>query len=239
MDENYTHETYLSPYTWRYGGETMRAVWSLAHQRRLWRRIWVALAEVQAEIGLVTEAQVADLRAHQDAVDIARAHELERELRHDLMAEVHAYAEQCAVGGGIIHLGATSMDIEDNAEVMRMAEALDIVLGRLADLLGVMAGQIERYADMVCMAYTHLQPAEPTTVGYRLAFVGQDLLADYEALKRVRDNMRGKGFKGAVGTSASYVALLGDAMRAETFEGRIMAKLGILPYPVEIGRAHV
>jgi adenylosuccinate lyase len=233
MSEIYNHETYLSPYTWRYGSDAMRQVWSLGHQRRLWRQIWVALAETQAEIGIVQEAQVDDLRAHQDDIDIERAHELEQSLRHDLMAEVHTYAEQCQVGGSIIHLGATSMDIEDNAEVMRLRNALALIRNSLETLLSVMAMQMEAHAEQVCMAYTHLQPAEPTTVGYRLAFVAQDLLADYEAIKRVQSELRGKGFKGAVGTSASYDTLLEDYdMDAKTFESRIMAKIGLPAFDV-------
>ncbi|RME53151.1 MAG: adenylosuccinate lyase, partial [Caldilineae bacterium] len=107
----FTHETYLSPLTWRYGSEAMRRVWSEAEKRRLLRRFWVALAEAQQEAGLVTAEQVADLRAHQDDIDIQRAQEIEREIRHDLMAEIRTFAEQCPIGGPIIHLGATSMDV--------------------------------------------------------------------------------------------------------------------------------
>ncbi len=233
MPEDYNHETYLSPFTWRYGTDEMRQVWSLAHKRRLWRRIWVALAETQHRAGLVTDEQLADLRAHQDDVDISRAHEIEAEIHHDLMAEVHVYAEQCPVGGGIIHLGATSMDVEDNADALRLCEALDVLLVRLRELLSLVVGLIERAADHVCMAFTHLQPAEPTTVGYRLATYAQDLLSDYEALLRVRQSMRGKGFKGAVGTSASYVELLrGTGVTPREMESQIMQTLGLEAYPV-------
>ena len=204
----FTHDTYLSPFTWRYGSQEMRTLWSEAHKRRLWRRIWVALAEAERAAGLVTAEQVADLRAHQQDVDLARAHEIEAEIQHDLMAEVRTYAEQCPVGGGIIHLGATSMDIEDNADALRIREALDLVLDKLRGLLLSFAGRIDALADAATMAFTHLQPAEPTTEGYRLAQYAQDLLADYDELRRVRDGIRGKGFKGAVGTSASYRQLL-------------------------------
>jgi len=123
----YSHETFISPFTWRYGSPEMRAIWSEMHKRRLWRRIWVALAEVQAEAGLVTPEQAADLAAHAQDIDWQRAQELERDLRHDLMAEVRTYAEQCAIGGGIIHLGATSMDVEDNADALRVREALQLL----------------------------------------------------------------------------------------------------------------
>ena len=124
----YDHETYLSPLTWRYGSDEMRRVWSEAHKRRLLRRFWVALAEAQSEIGLVTPEQVADLRAHQDDIDIARAAEIEREIRHDLMAEIRTFAEQCPVGGPIIHLGATSMDVLDNVDALRLRDALDLIV---------------------------------------------------------------------------------------------------------------
>jgi adenylosuccinate lyase len=207
-DRAFTYDDYLSPFTWRYGSPEMRRVWSEAHKRRLWRRIWVALAEAQQAAGLVTAEQAADLRTHRDDVDLARSSEIEREIRHDLMAEVRAYAEQCPVGGGIIHLGDTSADIEDNADVLRMREALDLVRARLRDLLPAFAAQIEKWADAPTMAFTHLQPAEPTTTGYRLAQYAQDLWTDWQELGRLRAELRGKGFKGAVGTSAAYAQLL-------------------------------
>lgn len=233
MSNAFTHETYLSPYTWRYGSDAMREIWSVTHKRRLWRRLWVALAAAQAEAGLVSAEQVEDLRQHQDEIDIDRAHALEAELRHDLMAEVHTFAEQCTVGGGIIHLGATSMDIEDNADALRLRAALDMTITKLGKLLLRLANTIEREADHVCMAFTHLQPAEPTTIGYRLAFIAQDLLADYEALVRVRSQIRGKGFKGAVGTSASYAELLrGTSMTPREMEAKIMAAIDLEPFEV-------
>jgi adenylosuccinate lyase len=229
----FTHDDYLTPFTWRYGSPEMRRVWSEAHKRRLWRRIWVALAEAQQAAGLVTAEQVADLRAHQDDVDLARSAEIEREIRHDLMAEVRAYAGQCPIGGGVIHLGATSADIEDNADALRMREALDFVLERLREALLALAAQIETWADAPTMAFTHLQPAEPTTTGYRLAQYAQDLWADWRELSQVRSELRGKGFKGAVGTSASYVQLLdGTGMSPEALERRVMEALGLEAVPV-------
>jgi adenylosuccinate lyase len=227
---NFTHNAYLSPFTWRYGSQAMRDLWGEIHRRKLWRQVWVALATAQSEIGLVTAEQLADLVAHQNDIDLDRAHQLETELHHDVMAEIRTYTEQCPVGGGIIHLGATSMDVLDNADVLRLREALDLIASRLRDVLLVLADCIEDYADVPTIAFTHLQPAEPTTIGYRLAQYGQDLLMDREQLQTVRRNLRGKGIKGAVGTSASYMALLEDTtLTPEQFEARVM---GLLDLPV-------
>ena len=232
-EKAYSYDTYLSPYTWRYGSPEMRRIWSEINRRRLWRRVWVALAEAEQAAGLVTGEQVADLQVHSQDIDLERALAIEAEIHHDLMAEVRTYAEQCRAGGGIIHLGATSMDIEDNAEALRVRDALDLVLSGLVRLLEAFAGQIEQWADAPTMAFTHLQPAEPTTVGYRLAQYGQDLLTDYLDLQRVREGIRGKGLKGAVGTSASYVQLLlGTGMSPAELEARVMRSLGLAAYPV-------
>lgn len=235
----YNHETYLSPLTWRYGSDQMRALWSEATKRRLWRRIWVSLAEAQAELGLITQAQASDLRDHADELDLERSHQIEAEIKHDLMSEVRTFAEQCPVGGGIIHLGATSQDVKDNAMALCMRDALDLVLKRLRSLLTELADQVEARADETCMAFTHLQPAEPTTIGYRLAQYGQDLLADLHELTRVRDGIRGKGLKGATGTSASYSQLLAgqsgsklSQSSARDLEALVMHRLGIEAYPV-------
>jgi len=246
----YDYETYLSPLTWRYGSERMRHVWSEAHKRRAWRRLWVALAEAQADMGLVAPEQAADLRAHAGEVDVARSLEIEAEIKHDLMSEIRAFAEQCPVGGGIIHAGATSMDIKDNAEVLLLRESLDLLLERLRPLLGVLADLIEARAAQPCMGYTHLQPAEPTTVGYRLAQYGLDLLLDLEELQRVCRGLRAKGFRGAVGTAASYAQLLSEgqaskagngqpagdsqsgARAARALDAAIMERLGLESFPV-------
>ena len=227
----YTHDTFLSPFTWRYGSDDMRRIWSEVHKRRIWRRIWVALAAAQQQAGLVSAEQVVDLRAHVDLIDIDRAHEIEAEIHHDLMAEVRTFAEQSPIGGGVIHLGATSMDVEDNADALRLRESLDLILTCLHDLLRTLAKQIEREADHVCMAFTHVQPAEPTTIGYRLAMYAQDLLTDYQDLTRIRAELRGKGFKGAVGTSASYAELLdGSGMTPAQMEAHIMQALDLEPF---------
>ena len=233
MSDSYSFDTFLSPFSWRYGSPAMRHVWSEIYKRRTWRRVWVALAEAQALAGLVTAEQVADLRAHMQDVDMAQAHAAEQKLHHDLMAEVQVFASQCPVGGGIIHLGATSMDIEDNADALRLREALDLLIGSLRGLLDPLADQIDTWADTPAMAFTHLQPAEPTTVGYRLAQYGQDLLIDWQELTRVRNAVRGKGIKGAVGTSASYRQLLdGRDMTPAALEEQVMHRLDLLPFAV-------
>lgn len=229
----FDHETYLSPLTWRYGGEEMRRLWSEANKRRLLRRFWVALAGAQQEAGLVSAAQVDDLRAHQDDIDIAAAEAIEREIRHDLMAEIKTYAAQCPVGGAIVHLGATSMDVLDNVDALRLRGALDLIIAVLEQALYALADRIEAEAHTATIAFTHIQPAEPTTIGYRLAQYGQDLLIDLAELRRVRAGVRGKGLKGAVGASASYTQLLeGVGWTARQLEERVMVKLGLEAFPV-------
>jgi adenylosuccinate lyase len=211
----------------------MRRLWSEAEKRRLLRRFWVALAEAQADAGLVTAAQVEDLRAHQDDVDIARAEAHERELRHDLMAEIRTFAEQCPVGGPIIHLGATSMDVLDNVDALRLRASLDLLIAQLVRVLRLLARRIEAEAHTPVIAFTHIQPAEPTTIGYRLAQYAQDLLVDLGEMRRVRDSIRGKGLKGAVGTSASYTQLLEDSnVSAQELEQQVLRSLGIEAFPV-------
>lgn len=222
-----------APFASRYGSDDMRAVWSDAYRRALWRRCWVALAEAQAKAGVVSEAQAADLRAHADAPNTARALEIEREIGHDVMAEVRAFAEQCPVGGGIIHFGATSADITDNADVVRQRDALGLLRQRLTALLGSFAMQIETHSALAGMAYTHLQPAEPTTLGYRLAMYAQDLLDHLRAFDRLAGDLRGKGLKGAVGTAASYTELLaGQPTTPADLEADFLAALGLPAFAI-------
>ena len=226
--ETYGYDTFLSPFTWRYGSQEMRRLWSEEHKRRLWRRVWVALAEAEHQAGLVSEAELDDLRAHQDEVDIARSLEIEAEIGHDKMAEIRAYAEQCPIGGGKIHLGATSADVEDNADILRIEESLRLVRQRLVEFLEAFATQIEHYQHLPAMGYTHLLPAEPTTLGYRLCQYAQDLLIDLQSLDDLIKNLRAKGLKGAVGTSTSYTQLLkGSGMTPAELEQLVMEKLGL------------
>ncbi len=223
--------TYQSPFTWRYGTPAMRRLWSEAYKRRLWRQIWVALAETQAEFGLVQPEQVEDLRFHIEEINIGRAMEIEAEIQHDLMAEVRTFAEQCPLGGGIIHLGATSMDIEDNADALRIRQSLHLILTPLAALLQTFSTLIDSWAETPIMGFTHIQPAEPSTLGYRLAFYAQDLLLDYERLYALAQAIKGKGFKGAVGSSASYAELVGTE-NLPAFEQKLSEKLNLPFFPI-------
>lgn len=225
---SYTHETYISPFTWRYGSTAMRALFSEEEKRRILRQIWIALATAQKKAGLVTEEQLSELIRHKNDIDIERASEIEAEIHHDLMAEIKCYAEQCPLGGSIIHLGATSMDVLDNMDALRLRRAVNLIIEQTKILLKAFLEKMEAYADMPCMAFTHIQPAEPTTTGYRFAQTAQDLVEDLEALKLVSENIRGKGIKGAVGTSASYTELLrGRGMTSFELEAEVMGSIGL------------
>jgi adenylosuccinate lyase len=211
---------YASPFSWRYGSEELRALFSERKRRILWRAVWIALAESQLRSGLVTQAELDDLRAHGEQIDLDAALAIEHEIGHDLMAEIRVYASQATVGGGKIHLGATSMDVEDTVEMYRLHQALSLIGQALDDLLRAFAVQIDRYAELVCMGYTHLQPAEPTTLGYRLAVYAQDVLVDRAALAFARTQLSAKGIRGAVGTSASYTQLLAGTGRSPADQER-------------------
>ncbi len=224
--KSFDFTTYLSPFTWRYGGDAMRAIWSEEHKRQLWRKIWVALARAQEKQGLLSKKEFDDLVAHENDIDIEQSHEIEKDLQHDLMAEIKTYASQAKKGGGKIHLGATSMDIEDNADTIRIKESLEIIEPKLKQLLKSFAKKIDQYKALPCMAYTHLQPAEPTTTGYRFAFYAQDIVFDKKLLDFVKKELKGKGLKAAVGTSASYVSLL-DKQKAQDLEHDVLQTLSI------------
>ena len=229
----FDHTTFISPLTWRYGSPEMRQIWSETHKRQLMRRVWVALAAAQHQVGLVTAAQLQDLQEHQQQIDLPRSLQIESEIRHDVMAEIQAYAEQCPLGGAIIHWGATSADITDNVDVLRMREATTLVVERLAELLGAFARRIEATAGLPVMAHTHIQPAEPTTLGYRFAVYAQDLLEDYRAARTLIADLRGKGMKGATGTQASFQEILqGTGVSAAEMEAETMRHLSLPYFPI-------
>ncbi len=229
----FTHDTYLSPLTWRYGSEAMRGVWSERHKRLLLRRFWVALATAQHEAGLVTAEQLADLQAHQEQIDLARAaRDRGRDPPRPDGRDPHL---RRAVPGGWRH-HPPGRDQHGRAGQRRGAAAArrrwTCCWTSWPALLRVVAEQIERHARLACMAFTHLQPAEPTTVGYRLAQYGYDLLVDWQELQRVRDGVRGKGLRGAVGTSASYGQLLEESgWTPAQLEQRVLDLLGIEAHP--------
>ncbi|MFA6017139.1 MAG: adenylosuccinate lyase [Patescibacteria group bacterium] len=226
--KTFDFSTYLSPLTWRYGSEDMRKIFSEKHKYELWRKIWIALAEAQHQAGLVTKEELDDLKKNEKNIDIEKIFELEKDTKHDVVAAIKEYAEIAKVGGGKIHLGATSMDIVDNADMVRIQEALEIVEKKVLIILNLLADKIEEYSDFPCLGYTHLQPAEPTTVGYRLSFYAQDLLTAYEFIQFAKKNIKGKGMKGAVGTAASYLELLKDkSVTVDQLETKVMKSLGI------------
>lgn len=227
----YSHDTYISPLTWRYGSDEMKTIFSEVHKRKLLRRVWIALARAESKAGIVTEEQVRELESHKDDIDINRATEIENEIHHDLMAEIRTYAEQCPKAGGIIHLGATSMDALDNADAVRFKEALQLVAVRIADLIDVLAKRASEMKSVPTMAFTHIQPAEITTIGYRLSQTLQDLSDDADDLIGTIASIKGKGMKGAVGTAASYKVLLdGTGVSARELEKLVMDELGIKPF---------
>lgn len=224
---NFNYSTYLSPFTTRYASEGMRTIWSEVHKRKLWRSIWVAIAKAQFAEGLLSQKELDDIISHKDAIDVTRAKEIEKEIYHELMAEIRTFAEQCKIGGGKIHLGATSTDILDNTTIIQIHESLTLIKTQLKQLLSLFAEKIDLYKDTICMGYTHLQPAEPTTLGYRLAFYAQDLLIDLQLIEKIEPFLKGKGIKGAVGTSASYTSLLTSDKKVTAMENTILKNLGI------------
>ena len=231
MADLYNHNSYVSPLSWRYGSEEMKEIFSEVHKRKLLRRVWIALARAQEKAGIVTREQVEELEAHKDDIDIEKATEIESVIHHDLMAEIKTYASQCPKAGGIIHLGATSMDALDNADAVRFLEALELTEKRLDDLLDAISEKAEEYKTVPTMAFTHIQPAEITTIGYRLSQTLQDLLDDRDQLVFVKNNIRGKGMKGAVGTAASYKELLSESdISSLDMEKMVMDELGIKAY---------
>ncbi|HVA26807.1 MAG TPA: lyase family protein, partial [Candidatus Baltobacteraceae bacterium] len=221
------HRTYASPFSWRYGRAELRTLFSEEERRKLWRAVWVSLAQAESAFGLITADEVADLRAHASEVDIEAALAIEREIHHDLMAEIRVFASQAKVGGGKLHLGATSMDIEDTVETYRLRVALATIGENLRGLLGSFATRARAHADLVCMAFTHLQPAEPTTLGYRLAVYAQDLLIDDANLRFVFEQLTTKGLRGAVGTAASYEHLLDHSGRSGEIEAAVLSTFGL------------
>jgi adenylosuccinate lyase len=221
------YDTYASPFSWRYGRVELRTLFSEMERRRLWRQVWVALAQAQSRHGLISAQELEDIRAHAGKIDVEAALEIERDIHHDLMAEIRVFASQAKVGGGKLHLGSTSMDIEDTVETYRLRLAISLIGEAIGELLAAFSQRIREYADLVCMAFTHLQPAEPTTLGYRFAVYAQDLLIDQANLRFVFSNLTAKGLRGAVGTSASYEQLLNGSGSSAEMEQAVLDHFGL------------
>ncbi len=232
--QTYGFDSFLSVFTWRYGSDVMRRVFSEVNYRAKWREIWTALAEAELRYGLLTAKEFADIRKYSAAeyIDIDKSHQVEKVIGHDLMAEIRVFVGQAKVGGGKIHLGATSADIEDNADILRMREALGIIRGRLVSCLSLLGEKIQRYKSTACMGWTHLQPAEPTTIGYRFATYAQDLILDVSGIDFLLERIAlGKGMKGAVGTAASYSRLIG-VDQSRDLEKEVMKRLDLKAFPI-------
>ncbi|MBL0927199.1 MAG: adenylosuccinate lyase [Phycisphaerales bacterium] len=224
---------YVSPLSGRYASPEMQAVWSARRKFEGWRRIWHAVAQVQHEMGLpVTGEQVRALGACLVVTDeeLRRAEAHERRLRHDVMAHVHALGESAPAAAGIIHLGLTSQDVNCNTEIPLLRDGLEIVCRKAAALIDALAALAEKHKADPCLAFTHYQPAQPTTVGKRCAMWGQEIAVVLERLEQTQASLRLRGFKGATGTQASFLALFkGDGAKVEEFERRVSEKLGFGP----------
>jgi len=205
----------------------MRAIWSEIAKRRAWRRVWVCVAEAQTAAGLISAEQMDDLRSQEENIDLKRAAEIEGEIGHDLVAELRTFAEQSLSGGAVLHWGLTSADVQDNAEILRQKAALALLLDRLRSGLLAFAARIEETHDLPVLGYTHLQPAEPTTLGYRLAGYAQDLNNHFDHLLRLHKLLRGKGIRGAVGTAGPFTDMLKhNDVTPEMLEATVMKSLG-------------
>ena len=221
-------ERYESPFSARYASREMQRLFSRLHRARVWRRLWVILAQSEHELGLnVTAAQVAELEAKADEVDLDAADRYEKELRHDVMAHVRAYADDCPGAAPIIHLGATSCYVTDNGDMLILRDALRLLRGRLAQAARALAAFADRYKALPTLAFTHFQPAQPTTVGKRAALWLQDLLEDARALDALLKELRPLGSKGTTGTQASFLALFeGDDEKVKALDLLTARKMG-------------
>ena len=219
---------YVSPLSQRYASPEMQKLFSERTRALLWRRLWVILARAEHELGLpVTAAQADELAAHAGEVDLERCHRYERETRHDVMAHIRAYADDCPTAAPIIHLGATSCYVGDNADIMIYRDAIRLIQARLCHILENLGAFALRYAATPTLAYTHFQPAQPTTVGKRAALWMQDLVLDLEELDFVLNTLRPLGCKGTTGTQASFVELFhGDREKVLELDRRIVAAMG-------------
>jgi adenylosuccinate lyase len=222
------HDRWDNPLAARYASAAMTSLWSDNHRYRLWRRAWLALAEAEAELGLpITPGQLEAMRAALEPVDFARAAEYERRMRHDVFAHLHAFADACPAARPIIHLGATSAFVTDNVDLILIRESLDLVVARLAVAVERLAARALETRDVVCLGRTHLQPAQPTTIGKRICLWIHDLLLDLEEVTHRRKLLRARGVKGTTGTQASFLELFaGDEAKVRRLDELVAHKLG-------------
>ena len=228
-------DRYVSPLSERYASKEMQYIFSPDMKFRTWRRLWIALAETEKELGLnITQEQIDELKAHKDDVNYDVAKERERQVRHDVMSHVYAYGVQCPKAKGIIHLGATSCYVGDNTDIIVMAEALKLVQKKLVNVIAELSKFADKYKEQPTLAFTHFQPAQPTTVGKRATLWTQEFLMDLEDLEYVMGTLKLLGSKGTTGTQASFLELFeGDQETIDKIDPMIAEKMGFKNcYPV-------
>ena len=222
------HEIYQSPLSERYASKEMQYVFSPEMKFKTWRRLWIALAETEQELGLdITDEQIAELKAAKDDINYDVAKKREKEVRHDVMSHVYAYGQQCPKAKGIIHLGATSCYVGDNTDVIIMREALYIVRKKLINVIAELKDFAMKYRNMPTLAFTHFQPAQPTTVGKRAALWLNELIMDLDDVNYIISQLKLLGSKGTTGTQASFLELFdGDHEKCKEADKRIAQKMG-------------
>ena len=228
-------DRYVSPLSERYASKEMQYIFSPDMKFRTWRRLWIALAETEKELGLnITQEQIDELKSHVDDINYDVAKERERQVRHDVMSHVYAYGVQCPKAKGIIHLGATSCYVGDNTDIIVMAEALKLVRKKLVNVIAELSKFADKYKDQPTLAFTHFQPAQPTTVGKRATLWTQEFLMDLEDLEYVLSTLKLLGSKGTTGTQASFLELFdGDQETIDKIDPMIAEKMGFENcYPV-------
>ena len=228
-------DRYVSPLSERYASKEMQYIFSPDMKFRTWRKLWIALAETEKELGLnITQEQIDELKAHADDINYEVAKERERQVRHDVMSHVYAYGVQCPKAKGIIHLGATSCYVGDNTDIIVMTEALKLVRKKLVNVIAELASFADKYKAQPTLAFTHFQPAQPTTVGKRATLWTQEFLLDLEDLEYVLSTMKLLGSKGTTGTQASFLELFeGDQETIDKIDPMIAQKMGFKEcYPV-------
>jgi adenylosuccinate lyase len=222
-------DVWENPLASRYASAEMTRLWSDNHRYRLWRQTWLALAEAEAELGLpITRQQLDEMRAAlAQPIDFAKAAEYERRMRHDVFAHLHTFGDACPAARPILHLGATSAYVTDNTDLILMRESLDLVVARLAAVIERLATKALETKDLVCLGRTHLQPAQPTTIGKRICLWIHDLLLDLEEITHRRKLLRARGVKGTTGTQASFLELFaGDHAKVRRLDELVAVKLG-------------